>query len=244
MIDLLLMSNSTNPGSEYLAHARSAVTDVLGGRDELVFIPYALADHDGYTAKVADALRPLGISVQGLHRAADPAAAVGRAQAIFTGGGNTFRLLKTLYRLELLRPIAERAREGMPYLGASAGTNIAGPTVRTTNDMPIVEPPSLTALALVPFQLNPHYQDPDPDSRHMGETRQQRIEEFHECNSAPVLGLREGTWLRATGGTMRIGGLATNGRAPARLFRRGEEAVDVEGEVSALLASTAEPVWG
>jgi dipeptidase E len=240
----LLMSNSTNPGGSYLAHAQDALLEILDGRDELTFIPYALADHDGYTAQVREALAPLGIRVVGLHTAADPAAAAGQAQAIFTGGGNTFRLLKTLYELDLLEPIRERARGGMPYLGASAGTNIAGPTVRTTNDMPIVEPPSLTALGLVPFQLNPHYLDPDPTSRHMGETREKRIAEFHEVNDVPVLGLREGTWLRVDGATATVGGGATTaGRGPARLFRPGT-ALEVAGDVSDLLTPTREPHWG
>jgi Peptidase E len=235
MTDLLLMSNSTNHGHGYLEHANAAVREILDGISELVFVPYALADHAAYAAKAAEAFRPLGVAVRGLHTASDPVKAVYGAPAIFTGGGNTFRLLKTLYELDLLEPLRQRALSGMPYLGASAGTNIAAPTVRTTNDMPIVEPPSLDALGLVPFQLNPHYLDPDPGSTHMGETREQRLTEFHECNATAVLGLREGAWLRVTDGTAIVAGNATNGRAPGRIFRRGETAVDVTGDVSDLL---------
>lgn len=235
MIDLLLMSNSTNHGRRYLEHARDAVAEILDGGDELTFVPYALADHDGYTAKVAEALEPLGLAVRGLHTAADPVSAVARAAAIFIGGGNTFRLLKTLYGLGLLDSIKDRVRGGIPYLGASAGTNIAGLTARTTNDMPIVEPPSLDALGLVPFQINPHYQDADPGSTHMGESRETRLGEFLECNDVAVLGLREGSWLRVTGDAAVVAGQATNGRPPARLFRRDAEATDLTGEVSDLL---------
>lgn len=235
MRDLLLMSNSTNFGRPYLDHAATAVLAALGGRDELLFIPYALADHDAYTARVATALGPHGVQVTGLHSYPDPAAAVESATAIFTGGGNTFRLLRRLYEFELLEPIRRAVATGTPYLGASAGTNIAGPTIRTTNDMPIVEPPSLAALALVPFQLNPHYTDPDPNSHHMGETREQRLTEFHEENPTPVVGLREGTWLRVTGNHCELGGRSTTGAAPARLFRPAQPPEEVTGDLSSLL---------
>ena len=140
------------------------------------------------------------------------------AEAVFAGGGNTFRLLAKLYRLDLLAALRARALAGMPYLGASAGSNLACPTVRTTNDMPIVEPPSLTALGLVPFQINPHYQDPDPASTHQGETREQRIREYHEENELPVVGLREGAMLAVEGDRMTL-----LGSTRARLFRRGAE---------------------
>ena len=244
MTDLLLLSNSTNHGRECLEHALDAVAEVLGGHTELTFVPFALADHDGYTERIATALAPLGVQVRGLHTAADTVAAVRSAEAVFTGGGNTFRLLAELYRRRLLEPLRERVAGGMPYLGASAGTNIAGPTVRTTNDMPIVEPPSLSSLGLVPFQLNPHYVDPDPASTHMGETRAKRLAEFHECNDIPVLGLREGAWLRVRGDWAELAGLSTSGGAPGRLFQRGVPDRDVSGDVSELLAPAREPVWG
>ncbi|HVQ38202.1 MAG TPA: dipeptidase PepE, partial [Pyrinomonadaceae bacterium] len=139
------------------------------------------------------------------------------AEAIFIGGGNTFRLLKALYDFDVLARIKSRAEDGMPYMGASAGSNVAGPTIRTTNDMPIVEPPSFDALGLVPFQINPHYLDPDPGSTHMGETREERILQFLEENEAPVVGLREGAMLRVEGGIAML-----KGSAGARIFRKGE----------------------
>jgi dipeptidase E len=213
-ISLLLLSNSTNYGGTFLGHAMEAVTRTLDGR-RLLFVPYALADRGGYTARVRAALEPAGTPVTGLDSAADPVAEVGRAEAIFIGGGNTFRLLAELRRLDLLAAIRDRVQAGMPYLGSSAGTNLACPSIRTSNDMPIVEPGSFEALRLIPFQINPHYLDPDPASRHMGETRETRITEFLEENDVPVLGLREGSWLRVNAGAATIGGLSGG-----RLFTR------------------------
>lgn len=244
MSELLLLSNSTNHGRGYLEHALDAVVEVLAGRTELLFVPFALADHERYTGRVAEALAPRGVRVRGLHTAEDPVAAVATASAVFTGGGNTFRLLQRLYRLGLREPLRQRVSGGMPYLGASAGTNIACPTVRTTNDMPIVEPPTLDALGLVPFQINPHYVDPQPGGTHMGETREHRIAEFHECNDVAVLGMREGTWLRVSGARARLEGSAVGGGAAGRLFRAGEPAVEIGGDVSELLTPPATPAWG
>ncbi|GAA4213500.1 dipeptidase PepE [Actinocatenispora rupis] len=218
-MNLLLLSNSRTHGRGFLEHALDEVTDFLGGRSNLLFVPYALRDHDAYTATVADALRPAGITVTGVHTAADPVAAVRAAEAVFVGGGNSFRLLKTLRDTGIRDAVHDRVRAGaLRYMGSSAGTNMACPTLRTTNDMPIAEPDSFTALDLVPFQINPHYLDPDPSSTHMGETRQQRIEEFLEQNDVPVLGIREGAWLRVSDGSARLGGLSG-----ARLFARGAE---------------------
>ncbi|GAA2685396.1 dipeptidase PepE [Streptomyces lunalinharesii] len=219
---LLLLSNSSAPGRGYLEHAREAVAAHLAGVSELLFVPYALADHDGYTAKAADFFAELGIRVRGAHTAADPRDLVAAAQAVFTGGGNSFRLLKTLHERGLVDALAGRVRAGMPYMGSSAGTNMACPTLRTTNDMPIVQPPSFAALDLVPFQINPHYLDPDPASAHMGETREERLTQFLEENDVPVLGLREGTWLQRTDDRLTLHGLATG----ARLFRRGTAPVE------------------
>ena len=234
---LLLLSNSTNHGSPYLGHAIDVVLEHLGGA-ELTFVPYALADHDAYEAKVAGALAPHGVAVRGLHRAADPVAAIAEAEAVFVGGGNTFRLLRTLQRLGLVAPLAARVRDGMPYMGASAGTNVAGASIRTTNDMPIVEPDSFAALGLVPLQLNPHYLDADPASTHQGETREQRLAEFLEENDATVLGLREGTWLAVDGTSATIGGTAVSPLAPgpAIVLSRGSAPREVDGDVSWLLA--------
>ena len=209
-MQLLLLSNSATHNRPYLSHALDALTEILNGVDELVFVPYALADRDGYTSTVRKALQPIGVSVVGPE-------ALHEASAIFVGGGNTFRLVRALQVSGELDVIRDRVRGGTPYVGSSAGTNIAAPTLRTSNDMPIVEPPSFETLGLVPFQINPHYLDPDPDSAHQGETRELRITEFHEENDVPVLGIREGTWLRRRSDTLTLEGSAVG----ARLFRRG-----------------------
>ena len=225
---LLLLSNSAAPGRGYLEHAREAIAGHLAGVDELLFVPYALADHDGYTAKVASFMEQLGVRVRGIHTGSQPRALAASAQAIFIGGGNSFRLLKSLHERGLVEAVAERVRGGAPYMGSSAGTNMACPTLRTTNDMPIVQPPSFEALGLVPFQINPHYLDPAPAGAHMGETREERLNQFLEENDVPVLGLREGTWLRrytdeaAESHTLTLGGIA----AGARLLTSGAEPVE------------------
>ena len=219
---LLLLSNSTNNDSGYLDHAIGAIRDVLGRVRRLLFVPFALEDCRGYTKKVRDRLAAEDIEVEGLVDHSDCRALVEAAEAIFLGGGNTFRLLYRLQTNDVLDKIRDRASDGMPYLGASAGTNMACPTIRTTNDMPIVEPLGFAALGLVPFQINSHYLDPDPDSVHMGETRETRIREYLEENATPVAGLREGGWLRVEDDSTRVGG-----PQPVRLFRRGCEPVEV-----------------
>ena len=193
---LLLISTSTVFGTQYLEHASPELRALLGGRGRVLFIPYALKDRDAYAARARAAFEVFGYGLDSIHDAASPKAAVESAEAVFCGGGNTFRLLGTLQGLELLPVLRKRVAEGMPYSGASAGANLACPTIKTTNDMPIVEPPSFEALGLVGFQINPHYLDGDPASRHMGETRETRIREFHEENETPVVGLREGAMLR------------------------------------------------
>jgi dipeptidase E len=213
---LLLLSNSTNHGAGYLDHAMDAIGSFLGPVRRLWFVPFALRDHATYTAKARVRLAQAGIDVHGVTLDAAGAAAVESAEAVFVGGGNTFRLLAGLQRTGILEVLRRRASAGMPYLGASAGTNIAAPTIKTTNDMPIVQPADFSALGLVPFQINPHYVDADPGSRHMGETREERLREFLEENEMPVLALREGAWLRVEGGSARLEG--ANG---ARIFRRG-----------------------
>lgn len=171
--------------------------------------------------------------MHGVHEHADPVAA---ADAVFIGGGNSFRLLSALYRTGLRDAVRGAVRAGLPYMGASAGTNMAAPTLRTTNDMPIVQPPSYEALGLVPFQINPHYLDPDPDSTHKGETREERLTEFLEENDVPVLGLREGSWLRLEGEAARV-----DGARPARLFTRGAAPRELAAgtDVSYLLTTAA-----
>lgn len=219
---LLLISNSTHYGGGYLDHCAPAIQSFLASgatpARRVLFVPYALADRDAYAASVRTRLRPLGYEVDAVHESpAGPVRAVERADAIFIGGGNTFRLIAALWREDLVEPIRRRVRGGLPYIGISAGLNVACPSIRTTNDMPIVQPPSFAALSLVPFNVNPHYQDPVAGSTHMGETREQRIAEFHEENTPAVVGLREGTWLHREGSTLTL-----HGTASARLFRRGE----------------------
>jgi dipeptidase E len=219
---LLLISSSTVFGTRYLEHAFDEIRHLLGSTRRVLFIPYALKDRNGYAGRARSAFAEIGYELQSIHEVSDPAAAIAKAEAIFCGGGNTFRLLKTLYDNGLVAPLRARVLEGVPYSGASAGTNLACPTIRTTNDMPIVEPPSLDALDLVPFQINPHYVDADPGSTHMGETRDTRIREFHEENATPVVGLREGAMLRVDGECVQL-----RGRAGARIFRPEEPPVDV-----------------
>jgi dipeptidase E len=220
--NLLLLSTSTVYGTAYLEHAFPELREFLGSVRRVLFVPFAIQDHDAYAARARATFSELGYALDSLHEAADPAAAIAHAEAVFCGGGNTFRLLKTLYDRDLVGVLRHRARAGLPYLGASAGSNLACPTIKTTNDMPIVQPPSFEALALVPFQINPHYLDPDPSSRHMGESRETRIREFHEENAAPVVGLREGAMLRVENGSVRL-----RGKAGARLFRRGQPPIEV-----------------
>jgi dipeptidase E len=219
---LVLVSTSTVFGTRYLEHAYPELRDGIGRAGRVLFIPYALKDRDGYAAKARAAFEEMGYGLVSLHEASDPRRAIEDAEAVFCGGGNTFRLLKTLQELGLLPLIRRRVGGGMVYVGASAGSNLACPTVRTTNDMPIVEPVSLDALGLVRFQINPHYLDPAPGSTHMGETRETRIREFHEENDTPVVGLREGSILRVEGSSVLLKGVAG-----ARIFRRGEDPVEV-----------------
>ncbi len=213
---LLLLSSSRTYGTGYLDHCEAEIRRLLGPRARVLFLPYALHDRDGYAAMARERFARMGLRLESVHREPDPAAAVARAEAFFVGGGNTFRLLAALHRFGLLEPLRERVRAGAPYIGSSAGSNVACPTIQTTNDMPIVQPPSFEALGLVPFQINPHYLDPDPTSPHMGETREQRIEQYLEEHERIVVGLREGAMLRVEGG-----GVSLVGEAGARVFRRG-----------------------
>lgn len=238
--DLLLLSNSTLHGRGYLEHALDAIVGLLDRGTRVHFVPYALADHDGYTRRVHDTLSPLGIEVVGMHTVKDAHAALEEAEVLFVGGGNTFRLLRAIQRRGLLEPVRRRVAEGsLSYLGSSAGTNHACPTIRTTNDMPIVQPDSFEAFNLVPFQINPHYLDPEPGSTHMGETREERIRQFLEENDVPVLGMREGAWLRR-----RDDRLELRGSTGAVLFRRGSEPIEYapDSDISFLLS--AEPAFG
>jgi dipeptidase E len=209
MMHLLLLSNSMNPRGRYLAHTREAIRRIIGpaGRDALL-VPYAgvRIEWDTYHRRVADAFAPLGIMVRSIHHARDPRRAVERCSAVLVGGGNTWHLLDLLQRLGLLPAIRARVAAGAPYMGWSAGSNVACPTIRTTNDMPIVAPRSMAALGLVPFQVNPHYTEARLRN-HGGETRVERLREFCTANpTMPVVALREGSWLEVTDGTARLCG--------------------------------------
>ncbi len=222
---ILAASTSTIYGSGYLEYILDRAVEFLT-TDEILFIPYARpggTTYDEYTESPRKAFGMKNISVKGIHESADPKEAIEKAKAIFVGGGNTFLLLKTLYELDLMETLKKAVTMGTPYMGSSAGTNLTGMTIGTTNDMPIVYPPSFEALGFLPFNINPHYLDPDPDSTHKGETRETRIKEFHKFNSQPVLGLREGSWLEVKNGEIQLKGNLT-----ARLFRQGEEPVEME----------------
>lgn len=218
MRNLLLVSTSTTHGTGYLDHCAEAMKETLGSATRILFVPYALFDRDGYAAKARERFAAMGVALDSIHETDDPVRAVEAAEALFVGGGNTFRLVAALHEEGLLEPIRRRALDGMPYLGTSAGSNVACPTLKTTNDMPILEPPSFQALGLVPFQINPHYLDPDPNSTHMGETRETRIREFLEENDRVVVGLREGAMIRVRGDAATLLGMRG-----ARIFRRDRD---------------------
>ncbi len=231
---LLLLSNSTAPGKAYLEHARDVIAETLRDVSEVVFVPHALADHGGYVDRVARAFAPLGIAVIGAHQG-NPADLFRPDRGVFVGGGNTFRLFDALQRLGIGDAIRRAVDQGAPYLGSSAGTNAATPSLRTTNDMPILQPATFEGLGFVPFQINPHYLDPDPLSRHQGETREQRILQYLEVDPGPVLAMREGTWLLRHDDTLRLDGDVGG----ARLFAGGEVPRELPGgtDLSGLLDS-------
>jgi len=220
---VLLISNSTLYGSGYLDHAAAEISDFLGGVKTVLFVPYALYDRDAYTSLVKKRFEKMGFDLTSIHAASDPKQAIDDAEAVFIGGGNTFRLLKALYVFDLIERVRLRVAEGMPYVGSSAGSNVAGPTIKTTKDMPIVQPPSFDALGLVPFQISPHYLDPDANSTHMGETQEERILQFLEENDTTVAGLREGAMVRVENGSTTL-----KGSVGARIFRKGMEPVEVQ----------------
>lgn len=218
---ILLASTSTVYGGTYLSYLQDELIDFFAGIDEILFVPYARPSgitHDEYTQIAQQFFNRVGKRIVGLHTFADPKKAIRQAKAIFTGGGNTFVLVNQLYGLEVMDVLREAVENGTLYMGTSAGSNIAGQTMQTTNDMPIVYPPSFKTLGLVPFNINPHYLDPDPQSKHKGETRETRIKEFHVFNDTPVIGLREGSWLRVEDEKVSLKGDLT-----ARIFLKGQE---------------------
>lgn len=226
MKKIIIASTSTLYNGDYLDYLLPELQIHFKEVKELIFIPFARPggiSYDEYTAKVNSFFTNLNIQVKGIHEFENPKQAIANAQAIFTGGGNTFVLVDMLYKYDLFECIAKSVNKGVPYLGTSAGSNICGLTMGTTNDMPVVYPPSFKTLGLVSFNINPHYLDPIEDSTHMGETRETRINEFHCYNPQAVLGLREGSWLEVIGDTITLKGNLT-----ARLFQQGKEPIELE----------------
>ncbi len=226
MKNLIIASTSTLHGGNYLEYILPELEKHFKNCKSLLFVPYARPggiSHDEYTQKVRETFARIDISVNGIHEFENPVEAVQKAEAIFTGGGNTFLLVTQLYKFNVMTILAETVKNGTPYLGSSAGSNITGLTMQTTNDMPIIYPPDFRTLGLVPFNLNPHYLDADLQSKHMGETRETRIKEFHAFNSIPVLGLREGSWLEVKGEKITL-----KGELSARLFRQNREPEELE----------------
>lgn len=225
---IIIASTSTLHGGGYLEYLLPNLSVHFNTVKNLLFIPFARPSgitHDEYTRKVSEAFAQIGITVQGIHEFDNPIEALENAEGIFTGGGNTFLLVTQLYKTGIIETLEKVVKNGTPYLGTSAGSNICGLTMGTTNDMPIVYPPSFNTLGFVPFNINPHYLDPIEGSTHMGETRETRINEFHHFNSQPVLGLREGSWLEVSGNKITLKGTLT-----ARLFRQNKTPVEVETE--------------
>ena len=220
---LLLISSSRTPGSGFLEHCQSEIRRLLGtSTKSVLFLPYAQQDHDAYSRLASEPFENLGYRLESIHEMKRPVDAILNGEAIFAGGGNTFRLLNSLYKFGLLDAIRTRVAAGMPYVGSSAGTNIACVSIKTTNDMPIVGPPSLDALGLVQFNINPHYFDPDPDPALTSETRDDRIREFHELNREPVVALREGSMLRVIDSDVTL-----IGEPGGKLFRRRQPPMEI-----------------
>jgi dipeptidase E len=221
MKNLIIASTSTLHGGGYLEYLLPELEVHFKDCNTILFVPYARPGgilHDDYTDKVRSSFAGIGKQVIGLHEFENAAEAIQKAEGIFTGGGNTFLLVTQLYKNKVMNVLAETVKNGMPYLGSSAGSNITGLTMQTTNDMPIIYPPDFRTLGLIPFNLNPHFLDADLQSKHMGETRETRIKEFHAFNSLPVLGLREGSWLDVKGDKIIL-----KGALSARLFRQNAE---------------------
>lgn len=226
MKNVIIASTSTVHGSGYLDYILEELEVFFKNASNILFIPYARPNgisHTDYTQKVAEAFAKINKTVKGINEFENPIEAVNQAQAIFIGGGNTFVLTYQLYKNNLIEPLQKAIKNGTPYLGTSAGSNVCGLTIKTTNDMPIVYPPSFNALAIVPFNINPHYLDPDSNSTHMGETRETRINEFHHFNTQPVIGLREGSWLRVNGHSVIL-----KGPLKARIFEYNKPPYEIE----------------
>ena len=230
MKNLIIASTSTIHGGTYLSYLLPEIAKLFSETEEILFIPYARPggiSHDEYTEIAQEAFTKIKKKIIGIHTLKNAVEAIKNAKAIFIGGGNTFVLVSELYRKNTLSVLRKTVFEGLPYLGTSAGSNICGITMNTTNDMPIIYPPSFKALGIVPFNINPHYLDPDPYSKHMGETRETRINEFHTLSTIPVIGIREGSWLQVKGNTIILKGTHT-----ARIFKQNEDPYEIETETT------------
>ena len=226
MKHLILASTSTLHGGSPLGYLDDELKILFNSSDEILFIPYARPggiSHEAYTEHIAKSFKRIGKNIKGIQEFDDPKTALKQAKGIYVGGGNTFVLVNQLYQTKSMGLLKEVVENGIPYLGTSAGSNIAGVSMQTTNDMPIVYPPSYKTLGIVPFNINPHYLDPDKDSTFMGETRETRIKEFHAYNKEPVIGLREGSWISIKGDTIELKGDLT-----ARVFESGKSAYEIE----------------
>lgn len=226
MKNMIIASTSTLFGGDYLDYLLNDLEILFKQAKTILFIPYARPSgisHDAYTGKATVAFAKINKTVKGIHTFDSPAEAINQAEAIFVGGGNTFVLVNQLYQNNLITTLQEQVKKGTPYLGTSAGSNICGLTMNTTNDMPIVRPPSFKTLGLVPFNINPHYLDAYKNSKHMGETRETRINEFHCYNTQPVVGLREGSWIAVNGQELTL-----KGQLNARIFEQNKTAYELE----------------
>lgn len=226
MKNLLIASTSTVHGSNYLEYLLPTLKDFFSQVNTLLFIPYARAGgktYNQYTEQPKKAFAKIGKKVVGIHQFKNPKEAIQQAKGIFVGGGNTFELVNQLYKNDIISDLKKAVKNGTPYLGISAGANICGVTMMNTNDMPIVYPPSFKTLGFIPFNINAHYLDPDPNSKHMGETRETRIKEFHVFNETPVLGLREGSWLE-----IKNKKIVLKGELNARWFKKNETPVELK----------------
>ena len=226
MSNLLLISNSTLHGSGYLDHCAKQIKTFLEGKSTVIFVPFARPggiSHDEYTETARKRFEKMGKSLHGIHEFNDKKKAISNHDAVFIGGGNTFVLTTMLYKTDIIQPLKQAVEQGMPYIGTSAGSNVACQTIQTTNDMPIMYPPSFDGLKCVPFNINPHYIDPDPNSTHMGETRKKRIQEFFKFNDTPVIGLREGAMIQCHENKYML-----KGSYGAVLFQKEKEIVELE----------------
>lgn len=223
---VLIVSTSTIFGTSYLDYILPVVKDFFNNKKQIIFIPFARPggiSHDKYTDMAKSKFKTVGLEIKGLHEFENKEKAIANADGFFAGGGNTFLLVKQLHELGLMNKIKDAVESGTPYMGTSAGCNITGVNMKTTNDMPIVYPPSFDTLGLVPFNMNPHYLDPDPSSEHNGETRETRIKEFHTQNTTPVVGLREGSWLEVNNSRVEL-----KGALSARVFEKDKLPYEIE----------------